>query len=104
MLKFTLMKPRHLESKTMKLWSSMTLNQFDNRYWYATELKDFGGAIGIPSANKLRKDELEKAIRAFLKTGEATNPAKRNLSTTGLKDVERGLSLKLDVVRFTNDE
>jgi hypothetical protein len=82
----------------------MTLSQFENGYWYATQLKDFGDAIGIPSANMLRKDELEKAIRSFLKTGKTRNPTNRNLSTTGLKDVERGLSLELEVVRFTNDE
>jgi len=38
----------------------MTLRQFDNGYWYATQLQDFGKAIGIPSAGKLRKDELER--------------------------------------------
>jgi hypothetical protein len=81
----------------------MTLSQFENGYWYATQLKDFGQAIGIPAARKLRKDELEKAIRAFLVTGKARNPTKRNLSTSGVKDVERGLSLELEVVRFTND-
>jgi len=87
----------------MKLSPSMTLSQFENGYWYATQLKDFGDKIGIPSANKLRKDELEKAIRFFLKTGEARNPTRRNLSAAATKDVEHGLSLELDVVRFTND-
>jgi hypothetical protein len=82
----------------------MTLSQFENGYWYAIELKAFGDAIGIPSANKLRKDELETAIRSFLKTGKATNPARRSLSSGGIKDVERGLKLELEVVRFTNDE
>jgi hypothetical protein len=82
----------------------MTVRQFENGYWYATQLKDFGKAIGIPSVSKLRKDELERAIRSFLVTGKPQNPAKRNLSTSGMKDVERGLSLKLEVVRFTNDE
>ena len=82
----------------------MTLSQFENGYWYATQLKDFGETIGIPSASKLRKDELERAIRSFLVTGKAKNPTKRNLSTSGIKDVERGLSLELEVVRYTNDE
>jgi hypothetical protein len=91
-------------NQKMKLSPSMTLSQFDNGYWYATQLKVFGNEIGIPSANKLRKDELEKAIRSFLKSGKAANPARRNLSATGIKDVERGLKLELEVVRFTNDE
>jgi hypothetical protein len=81
----------------------MTLTQFDNGYWYATELKKFADRIGLPSAGRLRKDELEKAIRLFLKTGEAKNPAKRNLSISGMKDVQRGLRLDLPVVRYTND-
>jgi hypothetical protein len=82
----------------------MTLSQFENGYWYVTQLKDFGKAIGIPSASKLRKDELERAIKSFLVTGKARNPTRRNLSISGIKDVERGLSLDLEVVRFTNDE
>ena len=91
-------------SRGIKLSASMTSSQFENGYWYATQLKDFGETIGIPSASKLRKDELERAIRSFLVTGKAKNPTKRNLSTSGIKDVERGLSLELEVVRYTNDE
>lgn len=90
-------------NRRMKLSSSMTLRQFENGYWYAIQLKEFGEAIGIPSASKLRKDELEKAIRSFLVTGKARNPTRRNLSSSGPKDVEKGLRLELEVVRFTND-
>ena len=82
----------------------MTLTQFDNGYWYATELKTFAQMIRLPSAGKLRKDELEKAIRLFLKTGEVKNPAKRNLSMSGIKDIQRGLRLDLPVVAYTNDK
>jgi SAP domain-containing new25 len=92
-----------LKSRT-KLSKSMTLVEFDNGYWYATELKDFAEAIGIPSATKLRKDELEKAIKAYLTTGKIENPTKRNLTTSGPKDVERGLRLDLQVVVYTNDK
>lgn len=82
----------------------MTLSEFDNGYWYATELKAFAKSIGIPSAGKLRKDELERAIKHFLATGETGNLARRNLSITGTMDVERGLRLDLPVVRYTNDK
>jgi hypothetical protein len=82
----------------------MTVSQFENGYWYATELKDLAQALGIPSASKLRKDELERAIRSFLVTGKARVPTRRNLSSSGIKDVDRGLSLELAVVRYTNDE
>jgi hypothetical protein len=82
----------------------MTLTQFDNGYWYATELRTFAETIRLPSAGKLRKDELEKAIRLVLKTGETRNPATRNLSMSGIKDVQRGLRLDLPVVVYTNDK
>jgi hypothetical protein len=88
----------------MKLTKSMTVTQFENGYWYATELKKFAEAIGIPSANKLRKDELEKAIISFLATRTIQSPTRRNLSKTGIRDVEKGLSLKLPVVNYTNDK
>jgi hypothetical protein len=81
----------------------MTITQFENGYWYATELKTFAEAIGILSANKLRKDELEKAIISFLETGTIQSPNRRSLSKTGIRDVEKGLSLKLPVVNYTND-
>jgi SAP domain-containing protein len=82
----------------------MTLTQFDHGYWYAVELKDFAETIGIPFANQLRKDELETAIKHFLKTGKIQNQTKRSLSTSGPKDAELGLSLDLPVVVYTNDK
>jgi hypothetical protein len=83
---------------------SMTEARFDNGYWYATELQEFAKIIGIPSASKLRKDELEKAIKVFLKAGRIESPTQRSLATSGAKDVEQGLSLTLPVVVYTNDK
>ena len=88
----------------MKLSTLMTVTQFDNGYWYTTELKEFAKAINIPSANKLRKDELERAIKLFLETGKIKNLTKRNLLISGTRDVERGLSLDLPVEVYTNDK
>ncbi len=87
-----------------KLSKSMTQAQFDNGYWYATELKQFAKLIGIPSVTRLRKDELERAIKVFLKAGKIESPTKRSLSTSKAKDVEQGLSLKLPVAVYTNDK
>ena len=81
----------------------MTVTQFENGYWYATELKEFAEVIGIPSANKLRKDELERAIISFLSTGAIQCPTRRNLSPRGIRDIEKGLSLRLRVINYTND-
>lgn len=82
---------------------TMTLRDFENGYWYAEELKNFAARIGIPAAAKLRKDELEKAIVTFLRTGKATLPTKRALRRTGMKDVDRGLHLKLPIEHYTSN-
>lgn len=81
----------------------MTRREFENGYWYREQLKDFAQRIGIPAAPKLRKDELEKAIIVFLGTGNARLPTKRSLRRTGMKDVERGLSLKLRIETYTSN-
>lgn len=86
-----------------ELSKTMTLRQFDHGYWYATQIKRFAQSLGLPSAHKLRKDELEKAIRHFLAHGEVTSPTKRALSRSGIKDVDRGLRLTLAVILYTND-
>ena len=54
-----------------KRWTeTMTETEFEHGYWYATDLRAFAVKIGIPAANKLRKDELEQALRHFIRTGE----------------------------------
>lgn len=82
----------------------MTVEEFDNGYWYAAEVREFAKEIGIPGAAKLRKDELEKAIISFLKTGKCENPVKRSLDRSGTRDVEKGLSLDLPVVNYTSNK
>jgi hypothetical protein len=82
---------------------TMTLRDFENGYWYLDQLKSFAERIGIPAAKKLRKDELEKAIVAFLRTGKAASPTKRSLRRTGMKDAERGLTLKLRIENYTSN-
>jgi SAP domain-containing new25 len=82
---------------------TMTVREFENGYWYADQLKNFAERIGIPAAKKLRKDELEKAIVAFLRTGKAALPTKRSLRKTGVKDIERGLTLKLRIENYTSN-
>ena len=61
------------------------------------------GASVSRAPKKLRKDELEKAVVVFLKTGRATLPTKRSLRKAGVKDVERGLSLKLRIEHYTSN-
>src|SRR5438270_2824993 len=80
---------------------TMTLRDFENGYWYLDQLKNLAERIGIPAAKKLRKDELEKAVIAFLRTGKAALPTKRSLRQRGVKDVECGLNLKLRIESYT---
>jgi hypothetical protein len=82
----------------------MSLSQFENGYWYATELKNFAETIGIPHAGRLRKDELEQAIKLFIRTGKIKSSSRKSLSASGTRDVARGLSLDLPVVVYTNDK
>jgi SAP domain-containing new25 len=82
---------------------TMTVRDFENGYWYLDQLKNFAERIGIPAAKKLRKDELEKAIVVFLRTGNAALPTKRPLRKTGVKDVEHGLNLKLRIANYTSN-
>jgi len=86
-----------------KLSPTMTLRDFENGYWYAGELRDFACDIGIPGAKKLRKDEIEKAIVNFIRTGRVASPTKRALRKTGVKDLERGLSLDLRIEHYTSN-
>jgi hypothetical protein len=86
-----------------KLSPTMTLREFENGYWYTEELKAFGREIGVPSAAKLRKDELERAIVEFLRTGKVELPTKRGLRKTGVKDLEKGLSLNLRIENYTSN-
>jgi hypothetical protein len=87
----------------MTLSPRMTVREFETGYWYADDLKNFGRRIGIPDALRLRKDELERAILGFLRTGEKTSPTRRALRKTGVKDLERGLRLDQRIEHYTSN-
>jgi SAP domain-containing protein len=93
----------HVKRKPALLSESMTEAQFENGYWYTTELKVFAARIGLPSASRLRKDELEKAIRHFIRHREVKTFVKRGLTRAGVRDVDKGLSLDLPVVNYTSN-
>jgi len=86
-----------------RLSPTMTLREFENGYWYLDDLKVFASQIGIPEATNLRKDEIERAIVTFLRTGTVNLPTKRALRKTGVKDLERGLSLNLRIEHYTSN-
>lgn len=47
----------------------MTIQEFENKYWYMSELKALAKSLEIPFGLKIRKDQLEKMIIHFLETG-----------------------------------
>ena len=52
------------------LHRGMSIEEFDNGYHYAADLKAFAREVGIAVGN-FRKIELEELIREFLRTGKA---------------------------------
>ena len=81
----------------------MSLTDFDNGYWYATELKAFATQLGIPSASKLRKDELERAIKSYLRSGKLPSSPRRSLAPTQARDTDRSLRPERRVVGYVNN-
>ncbi len=94
---------RNTKRAARTLSPKMTLREFENGYWYADQLKAFAVRIGIPAATKLRKDELEQAIVAWLRSGTAALSVTRARRRTGLKDVKRGLKLTRRIQNYTSD-
>jgi SAP domain-containing new25 len=90
-------------SVKVALLASMTETAFDRGYWYAVELREFAVKLGITSASKLRKDQLETAIRRVFRTGK-TFAAPPRLARGGPRDVDRGLKLDLAVVHYTSNK
>ncbi|TGK07697.1 hypothetical protein EHO59_06240 [Leptospira semungkisensis] len=87
-----------------KLTKNITETEFDNGYWYAEEIKTFAKEIGIENVPKLRKDELEKLIKHFIRTGQVTNSQRKNLVKTGAKDFELGLTLSMPIRNYTSNK
>src|SRR5215470_4197430 len=91
-------------ARKRKLSAAMTLRAFDNGYWYATELRAFAVEMGIPSASKLRKDQLEAAIKNLLFAEGAKAAAISVTPKQGPRDLDRGLTLDLPVVHYTSNK
>jgi hypothetical protein len=91
-------------ARKRKLSPAMTLRAFDNGYWYAAELRSFAVQMRIPSARKLRKDQLEAAIKNVLFGGGAKFAAVAVTPKQGLRDLDRGLRLDLRVVHYTSNK
>lgn len=91
-------------AKQPNLSAAMTLCEFDNGYWYAADLRTFAVKMKIPSASKLRKDQLEAAIKNLL-FGKGLKLAAISVTPKqGPRDVDLGLHLDLPVVHYTSNK
>ena len=81
----------------------MSEAEFDNGYWYTSQLREFATAIGIPSAGRLRKDELERALKRFIRTGRVEQSTVDRRPRAGARDVDKGLRLDLPIVNYTSN-
>ena len=91
-------------ARKRKLSAGMTLRAFDNGYGYAAELRSFAVKMRVPSASKLRKDQLEAAIKDLLFAEGAKFGAISVTPKLGPHDVDRGLRLDLPVVHYTSNK
>jgi hypothetical protein len=82
----------------------MSLRAFDNGYWYAAELRQFAIKLRVPFASKLRKDQLETAIKQLLYPDRAKVQAISVTPKHGPRDVDRGLRLDLPVIHYTSNK
>jgi len=91
-------------AKKRKLSAAMSERAFDNGYWYATELRAFAVEMKIPFAGKLRKDQLEAAIKHLLFSQGTKATAISVTPKQGPRDVDRGLRLDLPVLHYTSNK
>ena len=89
--------------RKVKLTKQITETQFDHGYWYADEIKTFAKEIGIPNSSKLRKDEIEKLIKVFLRTGKVKSSDRKNIQKSGIKDLEKGIDNSLQIINYTGN-
>ena len=84
-----------------KLHKNITFEEFENGYWYASELKEFIKEIGIKNYNKLRKDEIEKIIVEYIMYRKISTIEKNQKNKIITNDV---LGLNNFVVNYKNNK
>jgi hypothetical protein len=52
------------------IYKNISLEEFENNYWYSIQLKKFLKEIGLKNYGKLRKDEMESIIAKYIKYKE----------------------------------
>jgi SAP domain-containing protein len=82
----------------------MSLQAFEHGYWYATDLVEFGRTLGLPAAHRMRKNELESAIKAYLATGRLPKTTTSKPLKKGVRDLDKGLRLDLPIANYTSNQ
>ncbi len=90
--------------KKLKLSKDITIDQFNQGYWYAAEIKSFARELGIRNFSSLRKDELEYLIKKYIITGRIYDSNRKNIIKSDIKDIERGLNFSLPVKHYTSNK
>ncbi|MEL7023547.1 MAG: hypothetical protein AAGL69_07330 [Pseudomonadota bacterium] len=86
-----------------KLNPKMSVEAFDDGYWYASDLKRFASALGFRGVSRLRKDQLEPLIRDHLVTGELPKSGSGRGGTVARKDPDV-LSLQTRIVHYVSNK
>lgn len=97
-------RKRNATAIRRKLSVGMTLREFDHGYWYASELRAFAVKMEIPFANRLRKDQLEAAIKGLLFFDITKANTIQTRTRQGQRDVDKGLRIDLPVVHYTSNK
>lgn len=80
----------------------MSVEEFNNSYFYAVELKTFAKTLGI-TVGSLKKNELEAHIRAYL-SGDTEIELPKSVSNRKTKEKRDRLQLDQPVVNYVSDQ
>ncbi|EMB21195.1 hypothetical protein HMPREF9723_01462 [Treponema denticola OTK] len=87
----------------------MTIKEFENKYWYMSELKALAKSLEIPFDSKTRKDQLEEMIIQFLETGTVNKKnscriKNRNIDILNNHSYVKNFRNKKETWEFINSE
>ena len=87
----------------------MTIQEFENKYWYMSELKALAKSLKIPVDSKTRKDQLEDMIIQFLEIGTVNKKnsfriKNRNIDILNNHSYVKNFRNKKETWEFINSE
>lgn len=91
-----------MKNNKSNLHQSMTVEEFENGYFYAAELKKFAKELGI-EVGSLRKNEVEIHIKAFL-SGEKNIELPKSINNKQNKAERDTLSPDTQIVNYVSDK